>query len=506
MNSRYSNGSRRKKFLQLTFERLMAILVLINFLLVLFDLSYIPMRDFWLQGKVQLRIKVGPFEKEIPAEPFHILPFPITPFYDWVKDVEPYRSTTVYLQLAEELQQALNQQTLSSPNHVTAITQEKEIDRLFAELRQASANMIAQNPFQIADKTGTLERIKNRMREQIYGKPEGSATQAFETFWSRGYFSRVGTLQALDFFNSQIKPLIETNYYRPVGENGQPVDNFALIDFPFFLIFLCEFLIRTRLIKRRHAGLSWFDAMLWRWYDVFLLIPVFRWLRIIPLVVRLHQARLINLRAIKRQASQGFVATIASDISEVLVLRIVNQLQTSVRQGAVHHFLSRNQQNPYIDLNDTNEIAEVMRLLADTAINKVLPQIQPELESFLHYNIDAAIAQAPTTATLERLPGFTSVRTQLSQRLAEQISTILIATLQQMLIDDPQFDKLLKQLGNRFQSSLTEELAKRNSTDRIEALIVDLLEEVKVNYLRSLSPEDIEKIMEQSRLLKSGKS
>lgn len=503
MKSSHRNRSKRKQYLQLAFERLMAILVLLNYLLVLFDLSYIPLRDFWLQGRVQFLIKIGTFEREIPAHPLRILPFSIAPFYDWVKGIEPERTTTAYLQRVGDLKRALDRQALSPLNSSDGIAQTKAIDRFFAELRKESADMIAENPFLVADKSGTLERIKSQMRERIYGQSNGSATKAFETFWSREYFAREGSLQSLNFFDRRIKPLIETNYFRPIGENGQLVDNFGLLDFPFFLIFLIEFAIRTRLISRRHSGLTWRDAMLWRWYDVFLLIPLFRILRIIPVVIRLNQARLINLKSIQQQASKGFVATIAGDITEVVVLRIVNQLQESVREGAIDKFLSHRQQNPYIDLNATNEIAEIIRLLADTTINQVLPQIQPDLEAFLHYNIDTAIAQAPTTSTLERLPGLASLRSQLSQRLSRQICTLSIATLQKALIDDPQFDRLLQKLGEHFQFSLTEELAKRKSADRIESLLVDLLEEVKVNYVRSLSPQDIEEILEQSRRLKT---
>ena len=99
MTNPTSSHSRSKKRLAvpLLLERFMAILILINYLLVIFDLSYIPLRDFWLQGRVQLSIKIGPFEKKIPREPLRVLPISIAPWYDWVKGIEPYRSTEQYL-------------------------------------------------------------------------------------------------------------------------------------------------------------------------------------------------------------------------------------------------------------------------------------------------------------------------------------------------------------------------------------------------------------------------
>ena len=89
--------SQKRLAVPLWYERLLALILLANYGLVIFDLTYIPLRDFWLQGRVQLNIKVGPIEQEFPKPPLRILPFDITPYYDWVKGIEPYRSTTAYL-------------------------------------------------------------------------------------------------------------------------------------------------------------------------------------------------------------------------------------------------------------------------------------------------------------------------------------------------------------------------------------------------------------------------
>ena len=63
------------------FERLMAIIATINFALVLFDLSYIPWRDFYL--------------REIPS---------LIQVYDPIKGIEPHRETQAYLNRVNELE------------------------------------------------------------------------------------------------------------------------------------------------------------------------------------------------------------------------------------------------------------------------------------------------------------------------------------------------------------------------------------------------------------------
>ncbi|NEO96354.1 MAG: hypothetical protein F6K56_41955, partial [Moorea sp. SIO3G5] len=91
----------------LWFERLMAIIALINLLLVFFDLSYIPLRDFWLHHKIQVfSFTIGPIKyKGFPVS----IPIPdITPLYDPVKGIEDNRDTKKYLDKVHELENQIN--------------------------------------------------------------------------------------------------------------------------------------------------------------------------------------------------------------------------------------------------------------------------------------------------------------------------------------------------------------------------------------------------------------
>ena len=88
--------------LSLWFERGMALIAAVNLGLVFFDITYIPLRDFWLQGRVQLFFKAGPIEYKFPEEPLKILAFPVTQYYDWVKGIEPYIDTAQYLNRVDD--------------------------------------------------------------------------------------------------------------------------------------------------------------------------------------------------------------------------------------------------------------------------------------------------------------------------------------------------------------------------------------------------------------------
>ncbi|MFN5239928.1 MAG: hypothetical protein ACK5CG_05270, partial [Aphanizomenon sp.] len=65
----------------LWFERVMAITATINLVLVFFDLSYVPWRDFYF--------------RRVPV---------ITQLYDPIKGIEPHRDTKKYLESVAELE------------------------------------------------------------------------------------------------------------------------------------------------------------------------------------------------------------------------------------------------------------------------------------------------------------------------------------------------------------------------------------------------------------------
>jgi hypothetical protein len=487
------------------FEAFMAILVLLNYLLVIFDATYIPLRDFWLQGRFQVTllrfnepIKLGPIafqELQFPLRDPWEFPFvTVVSQYDTVKGIKPYRATVEYLQTVDNLEKAI--QSDRTP------AERKEVDDLLEELRQDSTTIIETNPFQIANKTGTLEKIKNKMRERIFGTENASAKDSFRTFWSREYLNREGVEKSFRFFDRQIRPLIETNYYRPIGENGLPIDNFEAIDFIFGIIFLTEFLIRTWWISRTHIGLRWFEAMLWRWYDVFLFIPVLRWLRIIPTVLRLDQAGFLDLKVIREQTTRGFVASIAEEITETIIVRVINQMQGYLRRGELQDFLNHHSSREFIDLNETNEIAEIIKLFIAVIVDKVLPQIQPEAEALLQHNLDKALANTPAYQSLQALPGMKDLQTRLSDRVSKQLYQAFTDLARDLAKEDKTAEQLLEKLIERFTQEMGTELQCRHSLDRLEALLIALLEEIKVNYVQNIAEEDIEIILEQTRKLR----
>lgn len=445
------------------YERLMVSIAMVNLGIVGFDISYVALRDFWLRGGVS----IGPLTFQVPVPP-------IVKWYDPIKGIEPHRDSEQYLKSVEELEATLVQSGIDSPQSLA----------ILKDLQDESSKMIDGNWFEVAGKAGNLEKIKNRMRDRM---GINSSRKSFETFWDKDYLKNKGITQEIAFFNAKIKPLLLTNYYRSTGENGLPTDNFWVIDFPFVLLFGAEFLARTFYLTRRHRdrNLKWPDAMLWRWYDVLFLIPIWQWLRIIPVIIRLDQANLIKLDRIRDQATQGFVSNIAEELTEAVLVQSINQLQSDISTGVLTRWAMNTINRPYQDINQRDEIREIIDRMLKITVNQALPQVKPELEAVIRHVMEGVLEQSPVYKGFKSIPLMGAVPSQLNEQLISSVTSGAYDALSQAL-EDQVAAELINQFVKNFGRAVIEGIQDGDSLDELQSLLSDLLEEVKVNYIQHL--------------------
>ncbi len=459
-------------------ERLLAAVVALNVALVLFDLSYVPWRNFWLHGNIQV---VG-LEWQLP------LPN-ITDRYDPIKGIEPHRDTEEYIRNVDLLEVALE----ANPSSPKAKQQ-------LSLLRDLSEDMVDENPFAIANKSGTLERIKDRVRDR-QGIESGRV--AFNQFWSSDNFTTHEWRDELAFFNQDIRPLVETNYYRRIGDNGKFTDHFWHIDLPFQLFFALELFVHVYFVKLRSRSLSWRDALLWRWYDLLLFVPFWRWLRLIPLTVRLKTAHIADFSSLRRQFGRGFVGLFAGELTEVIALQTVTQLQQGIRQGRWLQSALAASENPYVDLNDTNELEAIARRLAQIIVYQVLPKVQPNFEALLNHGLQGTLQRLPAYQMMQNLPGFNILPNRITEQLAsgvsQAITTASQGTYSTLATEDPQAALLLEQLVDEFTAALVVALQDKETLVEIQTLLCDFLEEFKINYVQRISEFDFDALLEEAQ-------
>lgn len=459
-----SRPSRRRppaKITALWFERMLALVGLINLLLVLFDASYIRFRDIYLQLIPEVTVWYGAT----------------------LKGIEPERATVAYLETVDQLEEQVAQTGLTSI----------QAETLLETLREQSQALIDENPFQIADKSGTLERIKNEMRDRV---GVDSSKQAFATFWSVGYLTEgEGWSQEIAFFNDEIIPLMQTNYFRKIGEDGGPLDLFVLLDGWFVALFGLELLARTFYISRRYQNTNWLDALLLRWYDLFFFLPFWRWLRAIPVLIRLNQSQLVNLTPLRNRINRVFITNFAVELTEVVVLRIIDQIQNLIRAGNISQWLlETGSGRRYVDLNGIDEVQAIATQVGSLLIYRILPTIKPELDAVLHHNLTNAFNDAPGYQNFRQIPGIGTLPDQLAQQLVCQASEMFYSTLSGTFTDE-KGAALTQTLIERFSENLRTELQTGKTLEELQTLIIDLLDEVKINYVKQLDAEDVEQLM-----------
>ncbi|MEO0988254.1 MAG: hypothetical protein AAFY20_22350, partial [Cyanobacteria bacterium J06639_14] len=301
--------------------------------------------------------------------------------------------------------------------------------------------------------------------------------------------------QEIAFFDTQIRPLMATNYYRSIGENGRPTDLFFEIDIWFIGLFGVELLARSFYLSRRYQNLTWFDAFLLRWYDLlliwpFLIFPTFRLTRIIPTAIRASQSGLINLEPIRKRVSRILISQFVLELTEIVVLRVIEQFQNLVRDGVVTNWvMSANKRYQYVDLNEVNELQAIAKRLFTVAIYETLPQVKPEVDALLHHSLNNALTLSPAYQGAKTLPGIGDLVEQVSKQIVAEVSRNTYDVLIHSL-EDSEREALIAKLVENFTQAFKKELQKDTTVQELEALTVAFLEEVKVNYVRRTAEDN----------------
>ncbi|MBE9043025.1 hypothetical protein IQ255_01150 [Pleurocapsales cyanobacterium LEGE 10410] len=445
-------------------QKLLALIALINLVLVLFNLSYLSLRDFYFNNApILIRI------------------------YDPVKAIEPHPDTEAYLDTVARLQQAIARSSLTSDS----------TEQLLASLRQQSIFLIEENPFTASNKLGTFAKLKHRMEYRLQAR---STKEAFNRFWSREYLAQADTARELEFFNQKIEPLLKVNYYRHIDANGIESDRFWRIDLFFVIFFALEYFSRTFQIARNQAKLSWWNAMLRYWYDALMLIFIGRWLRIVPVTVRIHKSGLFNLEEILRQITHEPAAYISQRVSTFLIVRLLNQSQEIISDGTLVNVLLSS--NEGIEVGETDKIDKIIDRLISLTIYHVLPQVQPDLENLLRYSLKGALQESDIYQTVEKIPGFTDI----PQETIEQLSDYLARATYDVLLDsytDAQGKIIFNRFSQNFSDTLKQQIQTKATYNEIANLLSDLLEEWKLNYVKNSRQRNPEQTLAEAEQIKT---
>ena len=466
-------------------DRFVAVWASLNLVWVAFDITYLPLRTFWLQRNLY------PIPSVPLVVPLTVIP-DVTPLVDPIKGIEPHRETQAYIEQFRRLDAAL----LALP--AGQRPQAAQVALLNRQV-QLTVQMVDSNPFQASGATGTLEKIKNRLRQRA---DRDSPRQASGLLLSPDWIQAKDWNSERRFWNDQILPLVATNYWRSIDENGRPTDHFWRIDLLLFQsVFGLDILLRLIRMRRRLPGLSWGDALLRRWSDLPLLLPFWRWLRLMPVLERLQTSGLVNFEPLRAVVSRGVVALLAVELFEVLSLQILDGTQGLIRSRRWPQRLRALRSHQSVASRDERALVELVRIWAPLLLSRVAPRLAPELQGLLGYSLRQSLDRTVVPPPLRQLQPLLQVESGISRQLAggmvESLLELSRSTGNRLgRRDDVQLD-LLQRFIDRFWDELAAALESGSALERSQELLCALIDGAKGTYLSQINRAGIEALIQE---------
>lgn len=388
--------------------------------------------------------------------------------YDPVKGVSPHRITQAYSQEA-----AATFRKLRAGEASAALA--------LADMRQRSLQLYQEDPFAGSGLSGVFEQLKNRMRR--HAKVE-SGKEGFLAFWSAQNLAPGRLDQEQAFFNRSIRPLMERNYYRVLGENGRPFDAFWMLDLLFIPFFALDFLVRGALELKRGKYPSWKAFCYARWYDLVYFIPLgqyvtplgqsgwFHMIRGISVGHRMRRLGLINPITLPQRYIERAI-NLATDLVSV---RLLSNYQESVRRFDLDETIHM------LPAEQREKLNHFIELHLQAAVTRILPQVIPDLQEMLTYSAQQALNESPTYQQVRALPVIGGMADRyLPDLVAELVNGLqrgMVATL-----DDPEHRALSRQLGEKLVELILEEMRTLETEAAIKQFLIASLEQQKTKLL-----------------------
>jgi hypothetical protein len=471
-----------------SWDRFVAIWATINLLWVFFDLSYVPLRIFWLQRNLY------PIPSAPLALPMRFLP-DVTPWMDPIKGIEGHRETQAYQRSFNELDQAMLQP--APPGSPLTISPDQS--RLLRRQIHLNEQMIDTNPFEATGASGTLEKIKFRLRNRAnLDSAKESAAQLLDPNRLNSQLWK----SERRFWNKEVLPLVATNYWRSIDNNGRPTDHFWRYDLVLFQsVFLFDILLRAVRLRRRLPGLSWNQALLRRWIDLPLLLPFWRWLRVVPVLERLQTSGLINIEPLRAVISRGVVALLAVELFEVLALQLLDGLQQLIRSRRWPERIRSLRSDQSVVAHRDRQLLELVRIWGPILLVEVAPRLAPELQGVLGHALQRSLQSSVIPTSLRGLQPLLEMEKGFSRQLAvgmvESLIDLSRSTGDRLGHRDDQQLALLQRCLDRFWEELAASLEQGPNLERSQQLLCALLEAIKRNYLSQINRAGIEGLIEE---------
>jgi hypothetical protein len=388
--------ARRYWSLRLAWDLFMVLVATINLVLIVFDFTYLTFRPVYLQY--------------VPI---------VTRLYDPILGISPHPLTEELLDETAHLREIIDRDP-SSP----------ALEKSLTRVRILTYRVIQENPFDRSEQIHKREAFKDVITNEIGQGFINSDShdpwgEAVDSFWQD---DPAVLPSRLEIFETKLRPLLVTNYFRAVDQYGRLIDYFWLVDLPFLLFFILEFTVRWIVVVRDKRYQRWFFFPILNWYDLLGCIPytqfrIFRLFRAVSIYMRLRRSELSRVGKDTITRAVSYISSIiVEEISDAVAVRILNEVQEEIRLGTAKTIIN--------DTLDTKREEISSMLLAQVKEIVSAEPTQDRLREMVRLNMDKAVETSSALRSVP-LPDFVVRRVvhATGEVVLETILTSLSATL-----------------------------------------------------------------------------
>ena len=290
---------------RLTWDLFMIFIAVINLLMILFDLTYFVFRTRYNAMAPELVQLYDPL-KGVESNP----------------EFEAYRSSAIrYFQESDAAVRDSLQKELSLLSEELGTTYRDFFQQTgqWQMVREMTATMHASLP----------------QSKQLISTRQYRLQDVGPVFWTE-----LDQQKQQEVFQNVIEPTLQNLFYRNRQLDGSFVDRFILLDAPFLLLFLLEFLGRWIYTIRKRYIERWWLFPIYNWYDILGLIPfayfrIFRLVRILSIYIRLHRSELTTVgQDIFSRTFKRYSNILTEELSDRVAVRLLTEIQSEIRGGA----------------------------------------------------------------------------------------------------------------------------------------------------------------------------
>ncbi|MFO7528351.1 MAG: hypothetical protein R6W86_06025 [Marinobacter sp.] len=281
-------------------------------------------------------------------------------------------------------------------------------------------------------------------------------------------------------------PALQTAYH-PIHER------FIFYDMIFVTIFLTEFFVRWAYAIKASVYDRWYFYPFIHWYDLVGCIPVgslrfLRILRVISIIYRLHQYRIIDITSTKIYRFVNFYyEAFMEELSDRIVLKVLSGFQDEVRRGS-----------PLFDRIQKDILYPRRDMLSDWISQRVAEAAQEgyvpnrgALRNYLEGRVDHALKQNLELSRLKYLP---MVGPTIQETLEDAVGDIVANVIHQILEDlaSSSNHAFIEDIVNVFLPTPDQVAADETQNQALIDLIIEILDaikgQVKVKHWRAQLP------------------